>query len=518
MRPSYLAGLLGVAAAVSYPTPTGIKLAVFGDSRTSSNEEQSGSSLADRQPATSYAYWLCAALGYAVDLVGVYGVNTDTIEGLNTRLTAAGIAKQTNGSSTPLIDTIPPSRGFAANGTYSPAVTGTAPANGPIKIAVVLIGVNNTTEVIATVGPKYQTLLDALDAQGWVIVLCNEIPSNRNDGGQQPHLDRRAWLDAAVLTSTNAMLKVNTWDALKHPSSVNMCAGGLYSSHMDGAYDGQLHPNTAGNKILGETIAAAMQLMMTAAGYPARGAAATTATSLLQYAAMTGTAGTVTAGTNLNGSGATLITGAMPDGWTVDVSGLVTTLNTGGLQDGTNGNLTIALSQYTDGAGYGHLVVTGTGRVGTSTAGISTLTVSRAVFKSAAALTNVENGLGVVDGDVLYGTAELSVPAGSVGFLGAAVLGQASSTAYNTYTTGGLGTKAAGTGNWSGLAAALATWAGIPAVSAKRILTSGRKLPVGFTSTVETKTISAQVQIAVQQGISGAWQVDISHLGLVKNI
>ena len=48
-------------------------------------------------------------------------------------------------------------------------------------------------------------------------------------------------------------------------------------------------------------------------------------------------------------------------------------------------------------------------------------------------------------------------------------------------------------------------------------MTTGRVLPVGYGATVETKTIAAISQIAIQQGVASSWQVDISHLGIVKN-
>lgn len=505
MRAIKLAGLL----ADIYPALSTIDMALFGDSRTAACGEVMGTALPDRVPAYSYATWLMAALGWRVNLTGVYGVNTDTIEGLRTRLTAAGIAKDVS-AATPTAATVPPSRGFATNGTYS---VGLAP-----KIAVVLIGVNNTNEAIATAGPKYQLLIDDLDVAGYTIVLCNEIPSNRNDNAMQPQLDRRAWLDAATLTSGRKMLKVNTWDALKHPTNPNMCKDGTYGAHTNGSYDATLHPNTYGYRLLGEAIGAAMLPMVRKLQSAARNIAPLTSTSILQFCQMTGTGGTLNAGSNLNGSGGTCVTGSVPTGWTLDRGSTMNTMLDGATQDGTNGNFTLTLSQYTDPDGYAHLVLTGAGRIGPvgTTNVVYLLTLYRTLTKNASSMGNIENGIGVSDGDSIYAAARIKLPAGSVGFVGAGVQVQFSNPSFSTYATGGVGTKILGLpdstvgGPPDGVFDLMAD---VDAV----FMSPARKLPAGYTA-VNTNTIAATIRIGIQSGVDTTFALDISHPGMVKNI
>jgi roadblock/LC7 domain-containing protein len=289
---------------------------VTGDSRTAFNSDTASLNSTNQSSARGYIGWMLAALDYAAVVDGNFGVNTDTILGLNTRRTAQGIATGVD----------PTWRAkFEVNSPYKDAAA-----------EIVLIGVNLGNFGIGTWASQYDSYFTARIDAGVVLLICNEIPSNDSNG--LANLARRNYLDTWPYSSTtltasqkafyaSKRIIINTWDALADVPGGQYGKGGS-AGNLSPLYGDDLHPNNRGMRILGETIAVAYNRLLARSGFTARNALPAVGSSgPLQgiFGAASTDFGTTTAitatngesagagGANMDGAGGVGVSGVMPD-------------------------------------------------------------------------------------------------------------------------------------------------------------------------------------------------------------
>ena len=488
---------------INYPIPTNNLITIFGDSRTAASTEDADSAFTPRLTSQGYGSWVQVGSQFRGKLVANYGINTDTIDGITTRLHAAGIA---TGSTT-----ADPRRGYALD--YDPGLTA--------SIWVILIGVNNSIEVIATTGPKYDTLFKALIDAGKVIVICNEIPNSDKSGQGAVNFGRRQYLDtwpdsstgmtAAEKTTYGAkVVRVNSYDVMAlTPTSYFPKTGYHPTGNL-------LHPSSVGNRYLGTAaIGPVLNNLLAKAGYAPRNALPTAASQcllsksmLLGSTAITATNGETAGvgGANLDGNSGVGVSGNVPSGWTIARgSSLQTLLNAA--QPVSGSQLTIVSSKTTDSDGYDAWQIVVTGQVGTIST-IYAITCTGESFFTATNIGNTNAGNGVADGDNLYTIGRLKLNDGHQGIIGLGVQVRGSSTTYpdtgKTILSGGVATAEA---LWDAMATGLDT----------AILSQPRLIPAGYVATVESKTLGCDLKINICGGVPINFTVTLSRFGMVKN-
>lgn len=483
-----------------FPVPTNNRIAIYGDSRTANSTELANSALADRGTAQGWGSWMQVFSDARGQWTGNYGINTDTIDGLITRLTAAGISGGT--------DPGDPRRGFLLQ--YDPGLSA--------GIIVLLIGVNNTTEPITTTGPKYDQLLMALIDAGKVVVLCNELPNSDQSGQGAVNYGRRQYLDAWPDSSTGMtalqkttyrrkVVKCNTYDALaQSPTSYQPKAG---------YYQDLLHPAAVGSRYLGETIGTTVAAMLEYAGYAPRNTLPTSDSQfvlpngmLTGSVAITATNGESAGagGANMDGNGQPCVTGVLPTGYAIGRgSSLRTLLNAA--QPVSGSQLSVVCSKTVDSDGFDAVRIRITGQVGT-TGSIYGVGLSRTSFFTSATIGATNGSVGVADGDALYTIGRVKLADGHRGLVGAGLLVQASSTTYpnvgNVLLTGSISNSAL---RWDGMASGFD----------KAILSQPRVIPAGFAAAAETKTLMTNLDIHIAGGVPIDIDITVSRLGMVKN-
>jgi hypothetical protein len=464
-------------APVVYPTPANNQIIVVGDSRSANNTQNANVPQTDRVTADGFVAYMMMASKHRGRFVGNYGVNGHTIDDVQRRLTSV----ETRGQIT----------------TADPGLSA--------GIAILLVGVNNTSEAIATVGPKYDTLIQALVNNGKVVILLNELPSNLYNVALQPQLDRRTYLDTHVIgTNPGKVVKINSFDLMKQ--------GGTSNSSIPGSYrtDTDLHPNAIGNRSLGEFIGSYLDLILAQAGYAARNTPPSAAASVLPNAGLTGTGGTLSVGANKDGNNGTCFTGQIADGYTVTLGGSLDTALNG--TQAVGNQLTVAMSKGVDSDGFATQIfrVTGTG-VGVADTGVYSIDFNQSIYVTAANFASGNqaagmNGVAVADGDVLRTICRMQVSANAKGLLGPEVQMLCSSATYPMQMRAFLsGSVSIGVSNMINSLALDCIPMSQPAV-----------IPAGYTSTVETKTVVNGVSICLCQGVPIDFTVTFSRLGVIK--
>lgn len=490
-----------MAGAQYLPLVSNNRMIVIGDSRTHNTTENSNTATAQRVTARSYPAWAQAASGSCFKLVGNYGINTDTIQGCFTRLTDAGISGGTAPSD--------PRRGWI--NVYDPGATA--------GLAVVLVGVNNTNESMSTAGPKYDQLLGGLIDAGKVVVVCNELPNSDQFGQGVFNIARRNYLNTWPQSSTGltALQKaayaaktviVDTYSPVAASPDSYFPKAGYYPS------GDLLHPGIVGNRVVGETLAPILSALAKRAGFPVRATLPLSATECLLTGGMLTGSVAITAtngeaagvgGANKDGNSGVGISGNIPTGWTVTRGGSLQTLLNG--TQGAGHQLSIVITKTIDSDGYDALQFRVTGQVGT-TADKYSISLANEQYKSAAGLANL-NGVGgsIVSGDELFAVARVKCAANPRGLLGTNVEVLASSATYPSTAFATMSGSIAGSGN---------QYDGMPAFDYP-IMSQGRLLPSGFSTTVETKTLGQYFNLWILGGVVIDIDVTISRFGVVKN-
>lgn len=466
MRPSVLAGLLGVA----YPTLANNKFLLLGDSRTAASTDPATSYSLQRTVGTGYVGALQRALGWKGECVGNYGINTDTIQGLNTRRNAQGIA---TGSS--------PTWRAEYLTTFTPAQAASV---------VVLIGVNNGSETVGTFGPRYDTLFGNIIDAGFVCFICNELPNTNASGQGAANYARRQYIDSWPDSSSGLTAgQKNTYRAMRVILNTYdpMWAGAGVGSGYDfktgyivaGSGPNVLHPSLAGNLALATAIAGGMAPAFTNFTAPTPPTSADQSGYLQAYD-MAGTGGTPGAGTS----------GSLATSWSSAISAAA-----------TSAGFTCVLSKGTHpttGRVEQLMTVSGTG----NTAG--------AIWNASVSRLSSTNVSGVVDGDRMRMLYRLRLVAGSTGLFGLGASCQFAGTGV-TSTTNIQGYEAT-SGFWADSLGTFPT-AAIDDV----VMTPPFTMPVGWNSAT-SRSFTAQ-PIAYFDGtgnIPVSFTIGISDVGVVK--
>jgi len=509
----------GVATTI-YPTPTNNQWAIIGDSRTASSTENSNTYSADRLTAYGYANWAQHASNYRGKFVGNFGINSQTLSQIQSRISPAATATSTAGTITTtagvatFTDTTHGTGSFAvgqqlfgtdvlqgtyitalgtgtganAGGTYivNPAqnVTSTAISGygqranvlgSTASVFVLLGGVNDGTNPVATDGPVYQQIIAALVAAGKIVIVMNELPNSNSSNLGSYNLARRTFLDVAAYTPySGSVIKFNSYDLMaQSPTSYLFKAG--YINVADA-----LHPNFTGNRALGIGIGAILDGIFAAGGYPARN-------GLPAYVADTAFAG-VNMFSGTSGTKGTGATGSLATGWT---------------GPSVPAGYAIDYSKDVDSDGFDQQVITITGTAGTVGAIVS-VTLNNFNFA----------GTIGVSGDVVQHVARCIVDAGNTGLVGLGVVISASDTTNNVVQnaasfSGSLFNSSLMDDGWMGIA------------FDGNILSQPVTLRSGGTidwTTSVTKSIQPSFALAFLGGSPVNVTVRLSRCGIVKNI
>jgi hypothetical protein len=488
-----------MAGGVSVPVAANNRVIFVGDSRTANATENSTTAYPQRLAARGYPAWAQLFSGFAMRCVGNYGINTDTIEGVTTRLTAAGISGGTAPSD--------PRRGWI--NVYDPGLTA--------GVAVLLIGVNNAADVISVAGPKYDAAIKGLIDAGRVVVLCNELPNNDGGVSGTNNLARRAYLDGWPGTSSGMsaaekasygakVVKVNTYDEIAVSPSSTASKAGYYPA------GDLLHPGTYGNYFLGRKIAEALTQIAQASGFQARTALPSVeADSVLNNCMLTGSVAVPAAnseaagagGANMNGLGGAGVSGNLPTGWTFSRSGNLQTLLNGTQNAGHS--LTVTLSKTVDADGFDAVRLQISGQVGT-TSDRFTLSLVNVAYKST--LTNI-NGLGssLADGDTVGSVCKLTVADGHTGLFGVTTAVGCSAPGFTDSGSNFLsGSIAANGQQMDGLQ-----------LGTRVHYCEGRTLPTGFAAAAGTKTLTQQLALYLCGGVPVQADITVSRFAYTKN-
>jgi chitinase len=487
-----IANQLGIgAASATYPVPSNNKYVLIGDSRFANATQNSNTTGTLRLSADGPAPYIETASENRGYFAGNYAINGLTIQNTIDRLAVVDGTRDNLLAATP---------GSSAG------------------IAIVLIGCNDTTSPISVTGPKYTSLCQQLVDAGKVVILCNELPTNRTDTALQPQLDRRAYLDALTLTGANAgkLVKLNTFDLVLKPGTTNISAIGTYLLNNGATPPGPaLHPGPVGIRIVGEAIGTLLKNILANVGttYPKRNAALTLASqSVVPDSMMAGTAGTSNFGTNKNGQNATCFSGSIATNWNLDRGDRLTTLLETNAQGGAD-TLQVVASKGVDPGGFTTQIFHVTGNLGSGRAYQDHyIELNHNTYVTAAnfASGNVGagmNGIASVDGDSFRAIAHVRVNADAKGLLGAGVELVIAST---TYPQAGLATLSGSTTD------SIANQIGSNAYDGV-VMSPPRTIPAGFCSTVETKTVSIALHISIAADATPIdFTVTVSQFGIVK--
>jgi lysophospholipase L1-like esterase len=459
------------------------KIVIFGDSRTSNATQYTSTTATNRVTADSYIGYAMIASNFRGEFTGNYGVNADALEQMLDRL---GLVAQTRGQ---LLSTDPGK--FAA-------------------IVIFLGGVNNSVSPVSSTGPLYQAIFQKLADAGKTVIVCNEIPSNTSGTASAEHVNRRAYLDSVTLANNNGrLIRINTFDAMLQPGTVNTSRGGYYGV---GPTD-TLHPGPAGNRVLGEIIGAELEKILSGAGYPSRSTKVPTlaSQSVLPYALLLGTNGTISAeaqgpgGANKNGLGGAGVTGPVADGWTFARGDSLSAL-LNAVQPVAGSNLSVTLSKGTDSDGFATQLIKVVGQVGALNVVYNLFLTNVNYVNAANMVAGSSNGIGLTDGDRVYGAARIKVTAAAKGLLGPGLEVMVSApSAPDTGQAMLSGTICASDRDWRATAA-----------FDKLVLSQPRLLPSGIAAAAETKTIQQQLVISVAGGVPVDFTVSVSRFGIIK--
>ena len=461
---------------------TNNQIAVFGDSRSANATQNSTIATTSRVTAEAFIGYAMIASNFRGDFTGSYGINANTLEMMLDRL---GPTVQTRGQ---LLSAEP---GLSES------------------IVIFLGGVNNTASPISVTGPLYQSIFQKLADAGKVVIVCNEIPSNTVGTASAEQVSRRAYLDSLTIGANNGrIIHVNTFDPILQPGTTNTSKPGYFAA------GDPLHPGPTGNRVMGETIGAVLESILSAAGYASRSAKVPTlaSQSVLLNAMLTGSTGTIapeaagSGGSNRNGLSGAGVAGPVADGWTFTRdNNLATLLN--GAQSGAGNNLSVTLSKGTDSENFATQVIKVTGQVGSIDA-IYNLSLNNASYVDAARLVSgSSNGIGLTGGDRAYGAARIKVSAAAKGLLGPGVeVIVSSESAPDSGQVNLSGTITTSDRDWRSTAA-----------FDKLVLSQPRILPASFGTTVETKIIQQQLVLSIAGGVPVDFTVEISRFGIIKN-
>jgi hypothetical protein len=479
--PGPAAPTTGTVAGTATPTVTNNQIAVFGDSRTANATQDSTTPTTHRVTADAYIGYAMIASNFRGDFTGAYGVNHDTLQDMLDRL---GPTPRTRGQ---FLSVDP---GLSAG------------------IVIFLGGVNDAASPIDVTGPLYQAIFRQLANAGKTVIVCNELPSNTTGAASTEQVARRHYLDSVSIGDKDGrIIHIDTFDATLQPGTANTSKPGYW-----GVGDG-LHPGPAGNRVIGEIIGAQLDAILSAAGYPSRSAKVPTlaSQSVLPHAMLTGTGGQIAGeapgagGVNRNGTNGAGVTGPVADGWTfARDDGLAALLN--GSQP-AGGSLTVTLSKGVDADGFATQVITVAGQVGAVDA-IYNLTLSNAVYVGAADLVaGAANGIGLADGDTVYGAARIKVSPAAQGLLGPGI----------EVIVSGPSAPDSGRANLSGtICTSDRDWRSSAAFD-KLVLSQPRMLPAGFGAAAETKVIQQQLVVSIAGGVPVDFTVEVSRFGIIKN-
>ncbi|MBC7618007.1 MAG: hypothetical protein H7293_03270 [Candidatus Saccharibacteria bacterium] len=281
-----------IPVTVTLPMPLNNLVAIVGDGRTAISSKDSSVVQMGDKTAYGYTSWLEAASNYRAKVVGNYGVNPNTLDQMITRLTSV----ETRGQI----------------------------LNSPASVFVFLGGLNNTTEAIGTVGPKYLSLINQLTAAGKICVVMNELPNNDQNTQGAVQLGRRTYLDGAVYTNDARVVRFNSYDLMAQTPTSFLAKTGYYGD--------AVQPNMKGHRVLGTALGTLFNQLF--ASFPVRNTLATVKGALATM--FDGTTGSL-------GTGAT---GVMATDWN---------------GDGIPAGLTVAYSKGTDSDGYAQQIITVTG-------------------------------------------------------------------------------------------------------------------------------------------------------------
>lgn len=488
----------------SFPLPANINAILLGDSRTSFNGEDGNLNEPRRIGARGYGTWLQAALGYRINIVGNYGINTDTLDGLYTRRSAQGIA---TGSSP----------------TWRAEYLTQAPGN-TAAIAFVLIGVNDTNSPIGTTGPKYDTLFKALIDAGKIVVILNENPNSDQSGQGLVNFGRRQYLDTWPESSTGMtapekalygakVVRVNVYDALALTPTSYYPKTGYYPA------GDILHIGPVGARAMAEAIATQIEPMLTAAGFPARNTLPSVAgDSILANPLLTGsTAITATngesagaGGANMDGNNLPCVTGVLPTGWAIGRSSALRTL-LNAAQPVSGSQLSVVVSKTTDSNGFDAVRIRVTGQVGT-TASTYGITFSRNAFVTSTTVTGASGGINgsgssLSAGDAITSICRMNLAAAPKGLLGAAVEVNATSTnAVGSTRAAHSGTILTNGSQWDLMGA-----------YDSAVMSPPHPISSAFVTDTGTLTLTQQLTLTLLGGVPIDVDIVVSRFAVVKN-
>ena len=478
----------GAGEAPAAPGPVALavannQIAVLGDSRSANATQDANIPATNRIAAESYMGYAMIASNFRGDFTGAYAINANKLQDMLDRL---GPTPQTRGQ---MLSVEP---GLSAG------------------IVIFLGGVNNSVDPINVTGPLYQSILEKLANAGKTVIVCNELPDNTAGMSSTEQVNRRTFLDSVTLANNNGrLIRVNTFDSLLQPGTANTSKTGTF------APGDSLHPGPSGNQILGQIIGAELERILAAGGYPSRSAKVPrlASESVLPYAMLAGTGGIIATepagagGTNRNGAGAAGVTGTVADGWTFRrEDSLAALLNAG--QSGPS--LTITLSKGLDSENFATQGIRVLGQAGPVGAIYNLYFTNVKKVPAAQLVAGTANGIVLADGDRLYSAARLKVSAAALGLLGPGieVLAESYPSAPDSGQANLSGTVAVSTSprDWRSTAA-----------FDKLVLSQPRKLPAGFSTTLEEKQLKQELLISIAGGVPVDFTIEISRFGMIKN-
>lgn len=504
IRPTELAAILAAARPPQSITLPNNNVIVLGDSRTSFHGEDANLNEPRRVTARGYGTWMLAAMGYRAKLVGNFGINTDTINGLYTRRSAKGIA--TGSSPTWRAEYLTQAPGSTAG------------------VAIVLIGVNDTTSPIGTTGPLYDSLFMALIDAGKVVVILNENPNSDQSGQGATNYTRRQYLDTWPNSSSGmsagqkttygaSVIRVNVYDVLAASDGSYYPRSGYYPA------GDLLHIGPVGARALGEALAAVLGPIFAANGFAARNTLPSVAAdSILANPLLTGTTA-ITAtnsesagagGANMDGQGAACVTGSVPTGWSITRNTALRTL-LNAAQPVSGSQLSVVVSQGTDSEGFATVRIRITGQIGT-TASTYAVSFKRDAFVNSTTVAGASGGINgsgssLAANDTLASICRLQFAAAPLGLLGAAVEINASSTnAPGSTRASHSGTILTNGSQWDSMGAYDRT-----------VMSQPYPISSTFVTDTGTLTLTQQLTLTLLGGVPLNIDVTISRFAAVKN-
>ena len=511
-RAGFIVKAAKAAIVRAYPVPNNNLVGNEGDSRSDNNTEVATTAATKRVTGYGWQGWAQVFSDAIAKYTANYGLNTDTIQGNEERLHAAGTSPSSGG-------TAPgdPRRGWMLD--YEPGLS--------IAYEDVLIGVNNGGESAAVSCARFDTLfMKKIDA-GKILNLMNGLPNNNSFGQGAAILAQKDYLDVWPANSVlmTAAQKAFYGARVIHTNTYDACAVSPRSyMWKDGLNQDDLHPKSLGGRVIGELVGATRRAFFLANGYPVRNTLPTLASQGLLSnglqngsVAITATNGETTGnGPNQNGDGqgGLCVTGNLPTGWSITrSSALRTLLNAASFPVGSQLSVLSAKSTIVgyDGQTYPYWTITVTGQVGALNSNYA-LSMTGDNFVQYQNLGNFNSGKSVADGDELYPLGRMKLLDGHTGIFGIAPITLASATGFadsgSALLTGSIVTNP------------VQVWDGMAGFD-KAVLGQPTKLPVGFTtngrSPTDSATLGCRVEIVIAGGKPINFTFGISQFILDKN-